>query len=203
MRQSIIVMSLLTWMGSALAATIELQPVTQNVTLGAQTIVLLKISGLGNGIAPSIGTFDIDLQFDPAILTFDNAVFGNQLDVLGLGDIQVVTPVLGVVNLFELSLDFESDLDTLQAPEFTLATLVFESFGTGTSPLALSLNALGDAAGNSLDAELIDGAITVSEASIVPEPSYLSIVAAVFAIIVARLCSPHLIQLTAKRVRSH
>jgi hypothetical protein len=48
------------------------------------------ISGLGDGTAPSLSTFDLDISFDPTILAFSTAVFGDpilgdQLDIWGLG----------------------------------------------------------------------------------------------------------------------
>lgn len=151
--------------------TITVLPSTQNVNAGDQAVVSLSIAGLGDGAAPSVGTLDIDIAFDPTILAFNAATFGNQLDILGLGDLQFVTPGLGTVNLFELSLDSASDLNSLQAPAFLLATVTFDTIGTGTSQVQLSLNALGDADGNNLHTDLSNGSVTVAPVSGVPEPS--------------------------------
>jgi hypothetical protein len=164
---------------AASANTITVLPSSQNVGLGNQASVSLTIAGLGNGTAPSVGAYDIDVMFDPTVLSFNSAIFGNQLDILGLGDLQFVTPGAGDVDLFELSLDSASDLNNLQAASFILATLTFDTIGTGTSPITLTLNALGDADGKALAADLVNGSVTVSQQggpSPVPEPSSLVLI---------------------------
>lgn len=154
------------------ALTIGFEPAGQVVTLGDPASVELRISGLGSGAAPSLGVFDLVVAFDPAILAFSGASFGDpllgdQLDLFGLGSITDVDAGLpGSVRLFELSLDLATDLDTLQASAFTLATLTFDTIGLGTSTLDLSVASLGDAYGAPLVANLDRGSVAA-----VPEPS--------------------------------
>ena len=148
------------------AASITLTPSSQSVDLGSQAVVTLDISGLGSGAAPSVGAYDIDLSFDSSILALSSVVFGDpvlgdQLDVLGLGSILGATPGAGTVNVFEISLDFVDDLNQLQADSFTLATFTFDTLAAGSSALGLTLNALGDADGLSLDATLTGGSVDV------------------------------------------
>lgn len=159
------------------AITISFNPVTQAVTAGSSFEVALEISGLITGAAPSLGTFDLNVGFDPAILGFSSALFGDpvlgdQLDVLGLGGNPIaVIPGSGTVNIFELSLDTADDLNSLQTDSFTLATLTFNALSAGTSSLGISVNALGDANGDPLTTDLlIDGSVTVNGGS-VPEPA--------------------------------
>ena len=148
-------------------ATISLDfvPPSQSVSLGTPVTVGLQISGLGDLVPPSLGTFDLDVSFDPTILSFSGATYGTGLDVLGLGSLQITTPGVGTVNLFELSFDSVDDLNTLQPGTFTLATLTFDTIGLGASALGFHVNALGDADGNSLSAVPGVGSITA-----VPEP---------------------------------
>ena len=119
----------------------------------------------------------MDLNFDPAILAFNNITFGDpglgdQLDLFGLGSLSSsdnTTP--GVINLYELSFDLPSDIDTLQAGSFTLASLTFDTFAPGTSPLNMSINSLGDAWGDPIVLDTLNnGSVTVAAAP-VPEPS--------------------------------
>ena len=70
---------------------------------------------MGSNIAPSLGTFDLDLSFNNSILSLDSVAFGDQLDILGLGSLQIATPGTGIVNLYELSFDSVDDLNNLQA----------------------------------------------------------------------------------------
>ena len=157
----------------AAAITIGFSPSSQSVSPGSITTVDLVASGLVDSAAPSLGAFDLDVSFNPAVLSFNGVIFGNQLDLFGLGDINAITPGAGILNLFELSLESAIDLDNLQAGTFVLATLSFDIVGTGTSQLGVSVNALGDSLGNSLSAELFGGSITGAGTSEVPEPSTL------------------------------
>lgn len=152
------------------AISIGFNPINPNVNLGTPVGVALTISGLGDATAPSLGTFDLDVSFDPTILslsgvTYGDPVLGDQLDLFGLGSLTATTPGAGSANLFELSFDFPDDLNNLQAGNFTLATLTFDTLALGTSPLNLSVNALGDAFGDPLVANIESGSVNV-----VPEP---------------------------------
>jgi hypothetical protein len=165
------------------AITMSLSPTSKVVNVGQSMQFDLVISGLGAGVAPSLGTYDVNINFDPGILGFSGAVFGdpilgNQLDLFGLGSINAATPGVGTVNLFELSLDDPTDLDLLQSENFTLATLSFSALSSGTSVLGININALGDALGDPLTAQLIGARATVNQATNanqVPEPNGLAL----------------------------
>ena len=161
----------------ASAITISFNPSAQSVNVGSTATVDLIISGLGGGAAPSLGTFDLDIAFDSSIFTFNSATFGNQLDLFGLGDINSVILGVGTINLFELSVESAADLDSLQAEAFTLARLSFTALNAGSSPLSISVNALGDSFGDPLRAALIAGSInSIRNVNAVPEPSSLLLV---------------------------
>jgi hypothetical protein len=156
------------------AVTIGFDPITQDVTLGSPAVVDLFISGLGDGTAPSLSTFDLDVSFDPKILTFTNYVLGPYLGNLSGGeawDLSWGETTPGLVNIAELSLLFDWELDALQPSSFTLASLTFDTLALGTSPLGLTVNALGDAYGDPLSANIQSGSVNV-----VPEPSTLLLV---------------------------
>ncbi len=153
----------------AWAILIEFQPAAQMVEVGDSLDVGIVVSGL----APdSLSTFDIDVGFDATILAFNSATFGDELDLFGFGSDTLATPGAGTVNLFELSSDFPGAFDSLQADSFILATLTFEALAVGTSSLLLSINALGDALGDPLGADVGVGSITA-----VPEPAALLLMA--------------------------
>ena len=159
---------------------LEFDPVMQEVAVGDSVDVGVVISGLRDFAPVSLGDFDLDVTFDDSILSFDSLAFGSFLGDPFLGDAitGVDDSVSGVVNLFEVSL-LEPDgvicilcippfLDDLQPGSFTLATLTFEALAAGTSSLLLNINALGDAFGDPLSADLGVGSITA-----VPEPATL------------------------------
>ena len=153
---------------------LDFTPTPQTAILGDTVDVDLFISDLANFATPSLGAFDVDISFDPGVLSFSSLVFGNQLDLFGLGSFTGFdgsTP--GLVDLFEISLDSATDLDTLQAGSFTLATLTFDTIGLGTSSLWISSYILSDSLfpPNALvDATTSIGSVTVNP---VPEPTTL------------------------------
>jgi predicted extracellular nuclease len=153
------------------AAIISISPTSQQTVVGGVASVTVSISELGDGVAPSLGAFDLDLAFDPAVLSLSSVTFGTGLDVLGLGSIHAFGPAgSGLLNFFEISLDAASDLDLLQPGAFSLFTINFDAIAAGTSSLALSVNGLADADGLALAASLQGGSVTVSA---VPLPGAL------------------------------
>ena len=153
------------------AITIGFNPQHQTVPVGDKAEVALVISELGNGAEPSIGAFDLDITFDPTILTFDSVVFGDpdlgdQLDLSGWGSWTAFIPGAASVNLYEVSIDPAAVLDSLQADSFTLAYLTFDTLSVGTSSLGIRVLVLSDAWGDPLQATTDDGSI-----SPVPEPA--------------------------------
>ncbi len=164
------------------AVVLTVVPAVQNVSTGGHLSASIVISGLPASSAPSLSTFDFDLAFDPAVLSFasasfGDAVLGDQLDLFALGSITAATPSGAAVNLYQLSFDTIDDLNALQAGTFTLATVLFDALESGTSPLGLSVNALGNAEGLPLSATVLGGTVTVVPTSTVPEPSTAALLA--------------------------
>ncbi len=134
---------------------------------GQQLNVELAISGLGDGMADSLSTYDLDILFDSSHLAYVSSSFGdselgNQLDLFGFGDNFAFsgTVVTGVLNVYEESFDLAEDLNNLQASSFNLATIAFDILKSDISQLQLLVNALGDANGNSLSATLNTATVT-------------------------------------------
>jgi len=159
---------------SAQAITLGFNPNDQTVFLGDSVSVDLVISGLGDGITDSLSTFDLNIDFDSAILSFNRVEFGDpllkdQLDLWNLGSYYRVAPEVGTVNLCELSFDNPDDLLSYQAPTFTLATLFFDTIAGGTSILSMDNIILGDAWGDSLGVDtILNDSIIVDP---IPEPA--------------------------------
>jgi len=159
---------------AATPITISVLPAMGQVFVGDTVSVALEIAGLGDdGTAPSVSAFHLDLAFNRDVLRLENVVFGdpglgNQLDLAGLGTVQMVdTSTLGRVNLFELSFDSPLDLDGLQASSFIMATMTFSAVAVGGSPLNLNVLSLADSAGSPLTATAMDSVVL----SKVPEPT--------------------------------
>jgi hypothetical protein len=160
------------------ALTLDFVPSSWSTTLGTPVDIELRISGLGAGGAPSLGAYDITLAFDPTILgfksfTFGDKTLGDQLDWNGTGTAAGFDgSVAGSLNVFEVSFALAADLDTLQASQFSLGTMSFDTLNAGTSSLGIGSYLLGDAVGNVLLADVLGTAsITVKRpGTTVPDP---------------------------------
>ncbi|HEX7035857.1 MAG TPA: cohesin domain-containing protein [Pseudomonadales bacterium] len=151
----ILAMMLLAGAGPARALIIEFVPADQTVALGGTASVDVVIDGLGTGVAPSLGAFDLEITFDDAILAPAGIAFGG---LLGDGIVTSVnggTLTAGRTDAFELSFLFPSELDALQPSTFTLLTLSFEARSVGSAVLSLGRAILGDGFGDPL---LLDSA---------------------------------------------
>ena len=173
--------------GGTAEASINLGFNTLSQSANALEIAVV-VSGLNEASAPSLSTYDLDIQFDSAHLTFAGAAFGDpllgsQLDVFNFGANVIAADVTspGVLNLFELSLDTPEDLNQLQADSFTLATLSFAIVNAGSSQLTIAIHALGDADGNALAASTAPATIAA-----VPLPSALWLMSGGLAIVVRK-----------------
>lgn len=154
------------------AVVLQIAPDATTVTVGSSLQVALEISQVVDGGSPSLATYDIDLRFDSSVLSFSGVTFGDplagdQLDLFGLGAIANHTASPDSINVFELSLDAETDLNSQQLGAFTLVTLSFSVIAPGASTLQLNVNALGDASAAPLEFELNPAVVTVTA---VPEP---------------------------------
>jgi hypothetical protein len=152
---------------------VALDPAPLSVALGSQAIFTVDISGLGGGVSPALGTYDLSVSFDPTLLAYNNVVFGNQLDPDGFGsNIRTVTPGTGTLEIFELSLDPAADLVAAEPAAFTLATFTFDTLSSGNdSPLTLTSIAVGDEQGNDLAPSLANSSVTVMADTSAPEPN--------------------------------
>jgi hypothetical protein len=145
------------------ADTIHVVPTSGTTQVGSTFSVVVAASNFVSGAAPSIGAFDLNVTFDPAILSLASVAFGSGLALPGgVGSIQDVTPTVGgSFSVAEVSLESETALDTQQLDAFALFTITFNALNVGTSQIALTLNGLSNAAGAALNATLLGGSVSV------------------------------------------
>lgn len=169
----IIVLAALTCSAPVWAQSVpEITISSDSVSVGGVATVDLSISGLGSGT--QLGGYDLNVGFNPAIVSFASAAFGDpklgdQLNLEGFGTFSSATAGSGTVDLAELSFDTISALQSSQASAFTLVQLTFDTNAVGTSALDLSINAVSDSFGNSLTPALSNGSITVTGVAAAPE----------------------------------
>lgn len=134
----------------ASAVSIALAPATVTPEPGATFAVELRVAGLGEGAAPSLGAFDVTLSFDPAAVAFTSVSFDEFLGTIPAQAFADFTPGAGTLALASFSLLPTAALDALQPGSFRLATIVFEAVGAGPSAIDVTAALLGDGFGGRL-----------------------------------------------------
>lgn len=183
-RTAAVLLALAPWLGMAApAAALEIALLPASGP-GPSATLEVVVSGLGSPTAPSLGAFDIDIVFDPALLDVSSVAFGS-----GLGDPTTEAfaewgTAPGAVNLAEVSLLSPVALDALQPSSFVLATLEVDLLGSSAAAVSFGDVLLGDAFGRRLDVDAARGA-TVGD--VIPEPSAAAVFAAGLALVAARL----------------
>jgi len=167
---------------SVFATTILVSTPTPIVSPGTPVIVRIGFSNLGDTAPQPLGAYDIILNYDPSLLILTNItrgdpVYGDQLDLSGYGALSYDdTSTFGQARLLEVSLDDSWTLQSGQRRHFGIASLLFDTQGSGVSNLTLDINSLGDANGFPIDSQTIGGSVTVGQSS-VPEPAMFLLIA--------------------------
>jgi hypothetical protein len=162
--------------GKSQAVVIYFSPAVQPGLTGDFVSMDLVISGLGDGVAPSIGDWDFDISYDDLVLSVDGWSFSSELGDIDLGeatDLSLGDNFAGLLGLSVLSLLNPAELDVLQGGDVTLATLTFEVLDLGIGEFTdVGIDfvfALGDGFGDPLN---VSGTRVgrISNAVGVPEP---------------------------------
>lgn len=147
---------------SAYGVSLQLVSSSSNITVGQMVDVAVVVSDLGNQSAPSLSYYDLDINFDSSLLSFNNISFGdpvsgNQLNLSGLGTVPTSILRVNALSIAEGSGDSDTVLDTQQLGSFTIATLSFQGIGIGNSPLSLTVTELLDSQVDSLMVDSLTG----------------------------------------------
>jgi hypothetical protein len=160
---------------AALAISIGFVPAVQTVGVGASVAVDVVVTGLEPD--QIVAAYDLDVAYDPLVVTAVSVSFGSGLGTLGsevLTDSDLATA--GIVDFAAVSLRSDADLAASQGDAVTIATLHFTAAALGASSLTLvsappfGIDVKGLADGILAFDPVGDGAIHV-----VPEPSTLTL----------------------------
>ena len=175
----------LSWAPSAHAISLGFVPASQTLGIGDSVAVDVVISDL-NAAGEIVSTYDLDVNYDPSILSATGVAFGGFLgdpfffEVLQDSDISVP----GVVDFAELSLLSDAELQLLQQDTFTLATLFFDTLRLGTSPLSFFFDSSNDVKG--LNGQTLTLTAGDGNVNVVPEPGTLLLQGSGLAALAAR-----------------
>jgi hypothetical protein len=125
----------------------QILPPSTAIVAGQSVTVAAQISGKPVGTAPSIGSFDFDVSFNPALLTPSAVTFGPFLGTPGTEALTDFNFLPGLVDFASVSLLSPDQLNTLQPASFTLASLTFVAIGSGTASFSFADAIVDDAFG--------------------------------------------------------
>jgi hypothetical protein len=174
---------------NAQATSIDLSLDRNQINTGDSVTLQVRINGLNDLAAPSLGDYDVNLNYNPNIfnvetITWGDATLGDQLDLSGFGSLKDQSNSnAGVLNLFELSFNDPWDLNSRQTGSFTLFSVLFSSIASGATDFSLDINAIGDEFGNSIDIDTLSNARVNVNTTPVPEPSSLILIMSGLALI--------------------
>lgn len=149
----------------ASAYTLSFSPASQTVGLGSKVGVSVWVDEVMPG---GLGNYDFEVLFDPALLSFDQAI-----DQFGLGVAMGLGTTLGGGRLLvsDFSLDDPAALLATQGDRLLLFSLVFDTLAVGADSLTFDSATLGDVEGNSVKVDTTGFAtINIGEPAQVPEP---------------------------------
>jgi hypothetical protein len=117
------------------AATLQINPSSVTVSNGNLVTVNLLISGIGTPPATEVGSFDIFVGYNPALVTPSQVMFGPFLgDPNAFEAITTSMFTARDVEAVEVSLLTNSQLDALQTTSsFSLATISFNAIASGVA----------------------------------------------------------------------
>jgi hypothetical protein len=164
--------------GNAFATSLFFDPSAPVLSLNEFATIKVWISGLGDGVAPNLGAFDLGITYDANVLTLQSFSFSNYLgyptDSFTFGSIGS-----GLLSAQEVSFLPDGVLASLQPATFSLLSMEFKTIGLGTSLLAFQKGDLSDGLGQFLPGELQQAAVSVvQEPTSVPEPATWLLVSA-------------------------
>ena len=168
---------------SAKATLITAESAQSNYQMGDNIALIIDIKDIeydNLGFQKLLAVFNLDINFDESVLTFDSISFGNKLDVdpvfASFQDVSLPAP--GTLNVGETSFAFFDDLFFAQdgLASFNLVTINFTALMAGMSDITLSNIQLADDLGNSFSQiTSTNTQLTVGNVATVPEPSTLSL----------------------------
>lgn len=135
---------------SAQAFELSISPPNQAAAVNSPVNADVLVSDLGNGTAPSVGAYDINVNFDPNVLSYQSFNFGTQLGGPANSVQSTSQPTGGTINLALVSLLRADLLNQSQPGTFALGNLLFTAKAPGASSLSFGNITFADAEGNNL-----------------------------------------------------
>lgn len=164
--------------GQAFATSLFFDPSAPVLNLNAIATINVGISGLGDGVGPNLGAFDLGITYDASLLTLQSFSFSNYLGYPANAFASGSTGS-GLLSVQQVSFLSDAALASLQPATFSLLSMQFITVGLGTSLLSFQNVVLSDGLGLSLPTGLLQASVSVVQTpSPVPEPATWLLVSA-------------------------
>jgi hypothetical protein len=174
-RRILLSLALLLVAGNAQAAGIAISVNGFSFEPTDTVVVSFFATGFGQGVAPAIRSYDITLEYGPALFevttaSFGDPLLGNQLNPSGFGTVRSTSFGPGSATLFESASASTSAAALIgaQADTFVLAQVFLRPIGTGFGLVSLEVNELRDTNGAAFSGLTNQLATSIQ---VVPEPS--------------------------------
>jgi len=159
-----------------------LDPSLQDAETGDSVQVTLYASGLGDGVPPSLGAFEVDLTYDDAVLSLTSFTALNNLGDIGLFEAidTSIGDFGGTIGLAVTSLLFPFELDPLQGETVALVDLFFSVDNLGADEhtvVGFGQTVLGFDGGGDRFLDTSTQNAIIGTVAQVPEPSTIAVFA--------------------------
>ena len=149
-------------------------PPLDTAVVGGSLAFDVRVEDLGDEI---VSAFDLDFEFDPAVLAFEGLVFGASFGGADGSFFGFETPAPGLVDFFLFSILPDDVLAAAQGGSALLARLSFTGLAPGSSPMSIAgpsddgFFVLDGREAAGLEVESIGSALAVVRERTVPEPA--------------------------------
>jgi hypothetical protein len=160
------------------AIQIVVAPQLDTAVVGGTLAFDVWVEELGEEI---VSAFDLDFEFDPAVLSFNGLVFGASFGGAADSFSGVETPAPGLVDFFLFSILLDDELAAAQRGSALLARLTFTGLAPGSSPMSVTgpsddpFFALVGREASALELAAIGSGLAVVRERAVPEPGALTL----------------------------
>jgi hypothetical protein len=160
------------------AIQIVVTPPLDTAVVGGTLAFDVRVEDLGEEI---VSAFDLDFEFDPAVLTFEGLVFGASFGGAAGSFSGFATPAAGLVDFFLFSILSDDALAAAQGGSALLARLSFTGLAVGSSPMSVTgpsddeFFVLDGREASALELAAIGSGLAVVRERTVPEPGALTL----------------------------
>ncbi len=134
---------------------VAVAPLDSEVTVGQIFELEYWITGFGDYAPPSLGSFDLTMEFDGALVSYDSTIVGDFLGDVGAGEaVANIIVSLADVNVTESSLLTPAQLVALQPSSFVVFRVQFMAEAVGDASFEPTVTMILDEIGRPLNLEL-------------------------------------------------